>query len=353
MAYLDTAAGRAAASVLSAGSTVVAVGVGDGRSTLLDVVHTAQAGPETVAEAPDGLGGPPVFDVGSVTKVVATTPLCMRLDLDAPVARWFSRIPGAVHHLLEHQAGLWEWWPLYLSGGTDPQSSLAALTELPLRYPLGSGRHYSDLGFMLLGAIVEMEYGERLDVVAERETFTPLGMTCSGFRPSVECVPTSLGDRIERRMVETGTPYPVTPPTSPADFAWRTHRLAGEANDGNSWHAFAGVAGHAGLFATVPDLIRFGQALLASLRGSGPWHQAARFCAPGRDPAQGMGFRVAGRRVEHPGFPGARFAVLPHLDRVVVLLCNRLFGPGQPAALDAEWADLLSAVKLSAMEELP
>ena len=159
MTHLDAAAGRAAASVLSAGSTVVAVGVGDRRSTLLDVVHTA--------EAADGSDDPPVFDIGSVTKVVATAPLCMRLDLDAPVSRWLPRTPGSVHDLLEHQAGLWEWWPLYLSGGTDPQSSLAVLSELPSRYPVGSGRHYSDLGFMLLGAIVELEYGERLDVVLD------------------------------------------------------------------------------------------------------------------------------------------------------------------------------------------
>jgi CubicO group peptidase (beta-lactamase class C family) len=181
--------------------------------------------------------------------------------------------------------------------------------------------------------------------------FAPLGMADTAFRPTVRCVPTSLGDRVERRMVETGTPYPVTPPVSPAEFAWRTHRLAGEANDGNCWHAFGGVAGHAGLFTTVPDLIRFGQSLLASLRGSGPWSRAAEFCAPGRDAAQGLGFRVTGRRVEHPGFPGARFAVLPELDRVVVLLCNRLFGPGEPASPDAEWAELVSAVELSALEE--
>ncbi len=341
MADLHASAGGAATSVLRAGSTVVAVGVADGRSTLVDIVDPAT----------DVSGAVPVFDVGSVTKVVATAVLCMQLDLDAPVSHWFPGVPGSVRDLLEHRAGLWEWWPLYLSGATDPQSSLAVLTELPCRYPVGSGRHYSDLGFMLLGAIVESEYGERLDVVADREVFAPVGMTGSGFRSSAACVPTSLGDRIERRMVETGTPYPVTPPTSPAAFAWRRHRLVGDANDGNCWHGFGGVAGHAGLFTTVPDLIRFGQALLASMRGSGPWPRAAEFCAPGRDPGQGLGFRVARGRVEHPGFPGARFAVLPHLDRVVVLLCNRLFGPGEPGTLDAEWADLVSAVELSALEE--
>jgi CubicO group peptidase (beta-lactamase class C family) len=340
---LGAAATNATASVLRFGSTVAAVGVADGRDTLVDVVDSL---PD--AEPP---GAVPVFDIGSVTKVVATAPLCMRLDLDTPVSRWFTGLPGSVRDLLEHRAGLWEWWPLYLSGAADPQSALAALTDLPCRYPLRSGRHYSDLGFMLLGAIVENEYDERLDAVAEREVFSALGMTDTGFRPGVACVPTSLGDRIERGMVETGAPYPVTPATPPHAFAWRGHRLAGEANDGNCWHAFGGVAGHAGLFTTVPDLIRFGQALLASLSGSGPWPRAAEFCAPGRDPAQGLGFRVSGGRVEHPGFPGARFAVLPHLDRVVVLLCNRLFGSGEPATLDEEWAQLLSAVELSAQEE--
>ena len=93
--------------------------------------------------------------------------------------------------------------------------------------------------------------------------------------PDLRVVATSPGDGYERRMVDTGSPYPVTVDSRDFD-GWRTRTLVGEANDGNCWHAFGGVAGHAGLFTTVPDLLRFGRALLASLAGRGPWSRRLR-----------------------------------------------------------------------------
>jgi serine-type D-Ala-D-Ala carboxypeptidase len=309
----------------------------------------------------------PVYDVGSVTKVVVTTALCMslvdasRLGLDTPVRHWFDGFGGTdkdhvtVRDLLEHQGGLWEWWPTYAAGARSPGEALDLVQGLPLRYPQGSGRHYSDLGFMLLGEIVAREYGGRLDRIAERELFTPLGMRSTGYRApgstAHEClVPTSFGDWYERRMIATGSPYPV--PLSPDAFdGWREHVLVGEANDGNCWHAFGGIAGHAGVFTTVADLLRFGQALLDSLDGSGPWSArvVSEFCSRGRDPAQGLGFRLAtsalGPMVEHPGFPGARFAVLPDARRAVALLTNRLHTRGEPQPIDVEWSALLRAVE--------
>jgi CubicO group peptidase (beta-lactamase class C family) len=322
---------------------------------------------------PDPLPEEPVFDVGSVTKVAATTTLCMhlvddgRLDLGSPVSQWLPGFTGegkdtlTVRDLLEHQAGLWEWWPTYLDGAGTTQDPLDVVGDLPLRHRPRSGRHYSDLGFMLLGEVIAQVYGEPLDRIVRRCVFEPLGMHDTGYRgceampsvPSVSSgrvVATSVGDWYERRMVDTGSPYPV-PCRSSSFGRWRTHTLVGEVNDGNCWHAFGGVAGHAGLFTTAADLMRLGRALLAALDGAGPWSRdvVGEFFRPGRDPGQALGFRVRrgarGAVVHHAGFPGARFAVLPERARVVVLLTNRLHTLGEPVGIDAPWDELVEAVE--------
>ncbi len=130
--------------------------------------------------------------------------------------------------------------------------------------------------------------------------------------------------------------------------------LVGEVNDGNCWHGFGGVAGHAGLFTTAPDLLRFGRALLTSLDGEGPWSAAVveEFLRPGRTPGQALGFRVtdvdtgAGARtlIGHPGFPGAHLGIIRARRLVVVLLTNRLHTSGEPRPLDDAWSRLLREV---------
>jgi len=324
-APLATTVARVADGVLAAGASTAAIAVADRRDLLVELV----GGTDAVQ---------PVFDVGSVTKVVVTAALHRRLVVDpaSRVHRWFPGVPEAVRvgDLLTHRAGLRAWWPLYLAGGHDRASSLAIAAGLPPGPPPGTERRYSDLGYLLAGALLEEEYGAPLDVLARDHVFAPLGMADTGYRPTVPCVPTSLGDRIERRMVETGEPHPVDDAVRAAadGFRWRTHRLVGEVNDGNCWHAFGGVAGHAGLFTTAADLVAFGRDLLDHVRSGG-------------DP---LGYWPTPGRLEHPGFPGARFAVLPRADRVVVLLSNRLHGPGDPPALAAPWARLIEAVEEAA-----
>lgn len=353
------------------GPSAAAVGIGDAHSDLVTVARghgraLDDAGQPMAASSP--LPDEPVFDVGSVTKVAITTALCMslvddrRLRLDAPVARWFpefaseARTGVTVRDLLEHQAGLWEWWPTYCAGARTAEEALRVVRELPLRHAPGSGRHYSDLGFMLLGQIVSLEYDAPLADVARDVLLGPLGMAASRYRepssaPDDRVVATSLGDGHERRMVDSGSPYPVTADSRDFD-GWRTRTLVGEANDGNCWHAFGGVAGHAGLFTTVPDLLRFGRALLASLAGEGPWSAGVvrQFCRPGRDPGQALGFRVAagaaGPVVQHPGFPGCHVGVLPESARVVVLLTNRLHTPGEPPAVAGAWSELVETLEV-------
>ena len=287
-------------------------------------------------------------DLGSVTKVVATTALVMTLvdrgvmSLEDPVARllpsWQDGVGGdaTIADLLLHRAGLWEWWPTYLSAST-PTAALDLITSLPLRHPPRSGRYYSDLGFMLLGQIIQAVTRASLRDLAAELVFDPLGMESTRYAAPPDGMPVAAGPRgdvIERQMIATGKPYPIQAPVLGGFARWRENVTVGEVNDGNSFHAFAGVAGHAGVFSTAGDLLLFGRGLLDSLNGGGLWKPdtVRTFCAEGPDAGQAIGFRtyvsdVDGRRttgVGHTGFPGTGLAILPDLDATVVLLTNRL-----------------------------
>lgn len=303
-------------------------------------------------------------DLGSVTKVVATTAALLTLvddgavDLADPASRFASHlVDSSLADLLQHRSGLWEWWPTYLTAA-DPDSALDVVASLSLRYPPGSGRHYSDLGFMTLGRVVELVAGQPLPAAASSLVFSRLGL--GGVRygdtePDVPVAAGARGDAVERHMLDTGEPYPVA--GTPAEFAgWRSRVRAGEVDDGNAYHAFGGVAGHAGLFGTAADLVTFGRHVLAALRGEGRWRASTvrTFLTPGADPAQALGFRVWTSTVEghsatafgHTGFPGVAFAVLPSLDAVVVLLTNRLHvtTPPPPEPYEPGWLRILDAV---------
>jgi serine-type D-Ala-D-Ala carboxypeptidase len=304
-------------------------------------------------------------DLGSVTKLIATTTALMALvDAGEPalesrlseILPWIGAAPCAsatIAQLLEHRAGLWEWWPLYLSA-SDPETALRTAANLALRYRPDQARHYSDLGFMLLGAVVAEVGGGRLDDVVARLVLQPAGLSVTRYGKPVGGAPlaaSSTGDRIERRMIETGDPYPVTGDAS-AFGGWREHVLVGEVNDGNAFHALHSVAGHAGLFSSATDLLRFGDAILAALDGSGLVAPALvrRFLRAGADPGQGLGWRRwdVGPETEawgHTGFPGVAVGIVPALGATVALVTNRLHVPGVPRATEPFWELALRAAR--------
>lgn len=111
----------------------------------------------------------------------------------------------------------------------------------------GTRGEYSDPGFILLGKALEAAMGESLDEFSQREIFAPLGMQATRFCPAAE-----LCD--------------VIPPTE-EDTTFRHHRIQGQVQDENAW-VLGGVAGHAGLFSNVPDVLRFAGELLASFYAS-------------------------------------------------------------------------------------
>jgi serine-type D-Ala-D-Ala carboxypeptidase len=292
-------------------------------------------------------------DLASVTKAFTTTALvALGVDLDDPLRRYLPDAPPlTVDDLLLHRGGLWEWWPTYCDA-TSPDEGARLARTLPLRYTPDSARHYSDIGFMLLGQVVEVAAGARLPDAMAELVLGPAGMAHTAYGAPVgpEVAASGTGDAIEQRMLDMGEPYPV--PRSAADFTgWRHHVIVGEVADGNAFHTFRGVSGHAGLFSTVEDLLRLGAALCASAGGDGPWRALAAYLAPGPDPGQSRGFRSWYTSVHgcttaahgHPGFTGTTFAVLPAHRASVVLATNRLQVRSEPAPNEAMWAPALQA----------
>ncbi|MGD0730240.1 MAG: serine hydrolase domain-containing protein [Terracidiphilus sp.] len=216
-----------------------------------------------------------VYDVASLTKVAATTAAAMLLyqrgllDLDTPLG---DLLPGFVvgraqgelarhvklRHLLAHNSGLAGYVELFRTAAT-PSALLRACLELPLEAEPGAHAEYSDPGFILLGKALEVSVREDLASWLRREVYQPLGIKVTGFSPA-------LGARHS------------IPPTE-EDTAFRHRRIQGEVQDENAW-VLKGVAGHAGLFSNVPDLLAFAGAILAAGRTAGPVADRPSFFDP-------------------------------------------------------------------------
>jgi len=197
-----------------------------------------------------------VYDVASITKVVATTAAAMLLvqrgeiDLETPVGELLpgfiaGRAPGdaarwvTVRNLLAHNSGLPGDVELFREAAT-PAALFQACLELPLEAEPGARAEYSDPGFILLGKALEVRMREPLDLWVKREVFGPLGMDATGFCPAPAM----------RKSI---------PPTE--EDTWFRHRLIqGEVQDENAW-VLGGVAGHAGIFSNIADLLRFAGAI--------------------------------------------------------------------------------------------
>jgi serine-type D-Ala-D-Ala carboxypeptidase len=205
-----------------------------------------------------------LFDVASITKVVATTTMAMilyergLLDLDATVAGVVPefladscgdadarRRDVTFRMLLAHNSGLPAYEKLFLEAHSREDLLRAAFTTSLSSAP-GTHAEYSDIGFIVLGAALERIANEALDTFCQREIFSPLSMINSGFNP-----PASARGKI--------------PPTAD-DGTFRKKIIQGEVQDENA-SVLGGVAGHAGLFSSAGDLTRFAHALL---RGGRP-----------------------------------------------------------------------------------
>lgn len=282
-----------------------------------------------------------LLDLASVTKLASTTAITMRLvasgdlHLDDAVQRHLPGFAGGgkdavtVGHLLSHTAGLRSWWPLYC----EPEDAVDVVQRLPLAGPPETTWAYSDLGMILLGAVLEQVTTLRLDEAYRRLVAEPLGLTARYGPVAPEAAATSAdSDAYEHAMLATDTPHAVG--IAPSRFTgWRDRPLRGEVDDGNAAHALGGGAGHAGLFATVDDLLTYGEALCEG--AFVPREVLDRFATPlPEHPEQGFG-AFLGRAgevtyLQHPGFTGTYLAIAPEAGVVVAGGATRLHGPLGP-----------------------
>lgn len=282
-----------------------------------------------------------VFDLASLTKPLATTLAVMLLmergllRLTTPLGEilpraWLPQDKWALtlRSLLAHRAGLAAWRPYYQDILQAPGPVRASLLEHlaaaePFAYPPEEETLYSDLGFILLKAVVEAVTGVNLDKFCRREIYRPLGLTTLGFNPLT-------------RPDWQKFAYAATEPGLIPD---RT--ISGEVHDENAWAA-GGVAGHAGLFGTGPDVFALLAALWRAFRGEtmGPLHpesvrlfftpvraggRALGFDVPAADPTQSSaGRHFSPRSVGHLGFTGVSAWLDLERGQMAVLLTNRV-----------------------------
>lgn len=282
------------------------------------------------------------FDLASVTKVMATTFAMMilvdrgKVNVDAPVYTYLPDFRGPhldsikVRHLLTHTAGLVQWQPLYYHASSKAQT-YDVIRTMPLQWGVGEGHHYSDLGFMLAGYVVEHVSGQSLDAFLEQNLYRPLGLRNTMYNPKThgltEFAATEAGNGYERHMVY-GPNFGYGYKGDPTSWnGWRQYVDVGETNDGNSWYANGGVAGHAGLFSTGGELRVLIDLLIN--RGSYNGHQYIQphvidlFLKPGNYLGWMQPRGAPEGSFGHGGFTGTYVMGVPKARLSFVLLTNR------------------------------
>ncbi len=196
-----------------------------------------------------------IYDIASVTKVVATTTMAMmlyernRLELEAPVVSVLPEFAMAgegrrekvtVRMLLAHSSGLPAYVRLFEQAATREELIAMAL-QTPLAHEPMTRAEYSDIGFIVLGLLLERVAGESSADFCERNIFAPLGMGSTGYG-AAEILKTTIAPTVN-------------------DKAFRMRVVQGEVHDENA-SVMGGVAGHAGVFSSSHDVARFAHAML-------------------------------------------------------------------------------------------
>jgi CubicO group peptidase (beta-lactamase class C family) len=300
-----------------------------------------------------------IYDLASLTKVVATTTAIMllydqgKVDLNAPVSRYIPEYAGGlkdlvtIQHLLTHRAGLPAGRELWRIART-PADARQAVLATPIACRPGVCYEYSDLGADILGFVAEAASGQPLDTFLDSAVFQPLGMVDTHFK---------LNDADALRTA----PTEIAPP--------RGYPLRGQVHDENAY-ALGGVAGHAGLFSTASDLSVFAQMMLDGGSYNGVrivadstvalfTKRAAGRRALGWDTCEsnstgGCGQHLSERAFGHTGFTGTSLWIDPDRQMFVILLTNRVHAARatRPSKVIADVRnDLADAAVLAVMDD--
>ena len=299
-----------------------------------------------------------VFDVASLTKVIATTTAVMqlvekgRVRLNDPVAKYLPEFAQngkediTVRQLLTHYSGMAPDLDLSTPWEGKKTAYDLAFVEPPETMP-GAGFIYSDINFITLGALVEKVSGEMLDVYTAQHIFTPLKMTRTRFVP----------------------PATWRPKIAPTQYDENEHMLRGVVHDPTA-RRMGGVAGHAGLFSTGDDLAKFAQALLNGGGGILSPLMVEKMTSPETPPAaavlRGFGWDIdspfSSNRGDllpvgsfgHTGFTGTSVWIDPTTQTYIILLTNAVHprGKGNAIGLRSKVAtEVASALNLTVSEK--
>ena len=265
------------------------------------------------------------YDMASLSKILGPTMLTLRaieegeLTLWDKLERFFPDCPEdkkaiTIKHLMTHTAGF---SPVFWLGGEaqSPEDALRALLAHPLETPIGAEVHYSCMGYITLGKVLETIYGRPLDELARERVFEPLGLKNTDYNPkNQENIAATEIDK------ETGVV------------------LQGVVHDENA-RFLRGVSANAGVFSDIHDMIRFAQMLARGGEGylsRGMLKKAIALQAGDENVHRGLGFHLAGTPENymgdlfpatsfgHTGFTGTSLAIDPETGFSVILLSNRV-----------------------------
>lgn len=321
-----------------------------------EILHQRAFGYASVFDAPGNRMQNPermttnhVFDLASLTKVLATTYAVMLLHdrgeihVDDPVSVYLPSFKTVeketitIRHLLTHTSGLAQWYPtFYVAENT--QERLDFISSQPLMSPVGEQRNYSDIGFMVLSDVIVQITGQPFDQFVNRNIYQPIGLKSTLFNPGPDLpnlVSTSFGNQFERKMVlDDNFGYQIDVDNEWDN--WRDYVLKGEVNDGNAFYTHQGVAGHAGLFSTAGDIHK----LISVLMNNGKLNDHQFIDSETIDLFltkdefnNGLGWGMDFTSMEinslpedsfgHTGFTGTSIIASPGKNLILILLTNR------------------------------
>lgn len=321
-----------------------------GRASFSDALGEAVREPETHAASLET-----IYDLASLTKPLVTGLLCARLvqsgelSLDSSVANYLVEFDRpdkhliTVRQLLTHTSGLPAWRPLYILAHDQKYGTIGAIANEPPAYKPGERVVYSDLGFSVLGLLLQRLTEKTLGQLAQSEIIEPLDLRATFFNPSqsmqTRVAACESGNTYERDMCVRDHP-------GQTYAGWRTGVIWGEVHDGNAYF-LGGAAGHAGLFSTAGETLRLanqfvgGLSALLSRETCGLFRQDM---TSGLNEARSFAWQLATTRDStagpalppdafgHTGFTGTSCWIDAERARAYILLTNRTHARTLPFA---------------------
>ena len=312
-----------------------------GQAIFADALGDAVREPERRSATTDT-----IYDLASLTKPLVTSLLCAQrvqsgqLTLDSVMANYLPEFDRpdkrltTVRQLLTHTSGLPAWRPLYIIANNDKDAVVEAIANEPPAYEPGQRVVYSDLGFIVLGFLLQRLGGAQLDQLATRDVFDPLKLERTFFNPSLATqtavAACESGNNYERDMCERD-------PELRAYSNWRSGGIWGEVHDGNA-HFLGGAAGHAGLFSTASETLRLANQFiggLSELLSNETCELFRQNLTAGLNEARSFGWQLAMTNEStagpslptdafgHTGFTGTSCWIDARGERVYILLTNR------------------------------